>query len=133
MLLHLLKILLKNETHWQMPLNRMASKLKARKFKCLWLPADANSCLKKTCLKGPTTQAPGLGRSGRPIEQGAKVGLESLLSVMLFSHCCSKDFKFESCHVLLTKSSHLNRSGFRASTIWTTISLKNKCDTRQSL
>ena len=35
-----------------------------------------------------------------------------------------KDLKFESCHILLTKSSHLNRSGFRASTIWTTISLK---------
>lgn len=55
-----------------MPLNRVASKLKARKFKCLWLPADANSCLKKTCLKGPTTQAPGLGRSGRPDRTGCK-------------------------------------------------------------
>lgn len=133
MLLHLLKILLKNETHWQIPLNRVASKLKARKFKCLRLPADGNSSLKKTCLKGPTAQPPGPGRSGRAARAGCQGRLRATAVGDAVSHCCSKGLKFESCHVSLTKSSHLNRSGLRASTIWTTISLKNTCETCQSL
>ena len=47
-----------------MPLNKVASKLKLRKFKCLCIPADGNNSEENICLKGTTMQAPGLGRSG---------------------------------------------------------------------
>lgn len=126
----------KNEKHWQMSINKVDSKRKAGKFmsscrqKQLFAKRKHLSqpvALRKLLTLGGKAYL--TKQSWRSTERLSRV----FLSVTLSSHCSSKVVRFESYDTLLTKSSHLNRSGFRASTIWTTISLQNKREIFQSL